>query len=547
MRTLVLLCALLAACGPVTSSGTGSTGGSSTDAGTPPDTPDGGTSQGGIDAGRPVQQFGLRIGVNGQGSIQSSPAGINCGQVCAAAFDQGTSVALTAAPASGFRFDGWGGACSGPGGCTVTMQGETQVWATFAAIPPTQHAMTVILTGTGSGTVSSQPNGIDCGSTCSATFDEGVGVTLTPAAAAGSQFDGWGGACTGTDSCAVSMNREQVVAARFQPLAPSPQKLAYSITEVPAVEGSTSLLANAIDSRGDIVGTYYVPNNSGEVNARAFFYDASKGSTRRIGGNDGSTIQMANGVNDSLAMALSTDARPGLHQHGFLWRDSGQTDIGALPPGPNGPQTGATAVNQRGWITGWSLGAKNFQRAILWDGSTLRDLGSADDNWSYGYAINIDGVVAGASSVPNDAFHQHAAVFQNGAVKDLGTLGAYTATAFGINDRGRVVGSSLAGASSQLHAFVYDLPNGPMRDVSPKAFCWLNGVNNSGDAVGACKPGDRNHAFIWTNDAFIDLNDAISDPAWLLTTATAINDRGQIAATASHNGGAFQAVLLTPR
>ncbi|TMB15409.1 MAG: DUF3466 family protein [Deltaproteobacteria bacterium] len=547
MRTFVLLCALLAACGPVTSSGTGSTGGSSTDAGTPPDTPDGGTSQGGIDAGRPVQQFGLRIGVNGQGSIQSSPAGINCGQVCAAAFDQGTSVALTAAPASGFRFDGWGGACSGPGGCTVTMQGETQVWATFAAIPPTQHAMTVILTGTGSGTVSSQPNGIDCGSTCSATFDEGVGVTLTPAAAAGSQFDGWGGACTGTDSCAVSMNREQVVAARFQPLAPSPQKLAYSITEVPAVEGSTSLLANAIDSRGDIVGTYYVPNNSGEVNARAFFYDASKGSTRRIGGNDGSTIQMANGVNDSLAMALSTDARPGLHQHGFLWRDSGQTDIGALPPGPNGPQTGATAVNQRGWITGWSLGAKNFQRAILWDGSTLRDLGSADDNWSYGYAINIDGVVAGATSVPNDAFHQHAAVFQNGAVKDLGTLGAYTATAFGINDRGRVVGSSLAGASSQLHAFVYDLPNGPMRDVSPKAFCWLNGVNNSGDAVGACKPGDRNHAFIWTNDAFIDLNDAISDPAWLLTTATAINDRGQIAATASHNGGAFQAVLLTPR
>src|SRR5438105_7660449 len=547
MRTLVLLCALLAACGPVTSSGTGSTGGSSTDAGTPPDTPDGGTSQGGIDAGRPVQQFGLRIGVNGQGSIQSSPAGINCGQVCAAAFDQGTSVALTAAPASGFRFDGWGGACSGSGGCTVTMQGETQVWATFAAIPPTQHAMTVILTGTGSGTVSSQPNGIDCGSTCSATFDEGVGVTLTPAAAAGSQFDGWGGACTGTDSCAVSMNREQVVAARFQPLAPSPQKLAYSITEVPAVEGSTSLLANAIDSRGDIVGTYYVPNNSGEVNARAFFYDASKGSTRRIGGNDGSTIQMANGVNDSLAMPLSTDARPGLHQHGFLWRDSGQTDIGALPPGPNGPQTGATAVNQRGWITGWSLGAKNFQRAILWDGSTLRDLGSADDNWSYGYAINIDGVVAGASSVPNDAFHQHAAVFQNGAVKDLGTLGAYTATAFGINDRGRVVGSSLAGASSQLHAFVYDLPNGPMRDVSPKAFCWLNGVNNSGDAVGACKPGDRNHAFIWTNDAFIDLNDAISDPAWLLTTATAINDRGQIAATASHNGGAFQAVLLTPR
>src|SRR5207302_793299 len=85
----------------------------------------------------------------------------------------------------------------------------------------------------------------------------------------------------------------------------------YSITEVPAVPGSTSLLATAIDGRGDIVGTYYVPNKSGDVDARAFLYDASKGTTQRIGGNDGSTIQMANGVNDSLAVALSTDARRG--------------------------------------------------------------------------------------------------------------------------------------------------------------------------------------------------------------------------------------------
>ncbi len=68
--------------------------------------------------------------------------------------------------------------------------------------------------------------------------------------------------------------------------------------------------------------------------------------------------------------------------------------------------------------------------------------------------------------------------------------------------------------------------------------------------VGTRKPGDRNYTFHldqWTNGAFIDLNDTINDPSWLLTTATAINDRGQIAATASHNGGAFQAVLLTPR
>jgi probable HAF family extracellular repeat protein len=99
-----------------------------------------------------------------------------------------------------------------------------------------------------------------------------------------------------------------------------------------------------------------------------------------------------------------------------------------------------------------------------------------------------------------------------------------------------------------VHAFVYDLPNGPMRDVSPNASCTLVGVNNGGDAVGACTVSEKStHAAIWHDGAFVDLNDAITDPSWLLTGAIAINGRGQIAAVGSHNGGAFQAVLLTPR
>ena len=534
MRVFVLLCALLVACGPVASSGTGSTGGPSTDAGAP-------------DSGRPIRQFSLSIGVNGQGSVQSSPAGVDCGVVCASAFDEGTPVSLTVVAGSGFRFDGWGGACSGPGPCTVTLQSDTQVWATFVVIPPRQHAITVILTGTGAGTISSQPTGIDCGKTCSATFDEGTGVTLTAAAAAGSEFGGWGGACSGNGGCTVTMNREQVVAARFQPVAPPPQKPAYTITEIPGVEGSSSLVPNGIDSRGNLVGTYWITNGR-IVDAHAFLYDVGTGATRRIGGNDGSSSQMANGVNDSLAVALATNTRPGTHQHGFLWRDGSQTDIGAIPAGPNGPQTAATAINQRGSIAGWSLGAKNFQRAVLWDGSTLRDLGSANDNWSYAYAINIDGVVAGASSVANDPFNTHAAVFQNGTVKDLGTLGNRWSTASAINDRGRVVGSAMTATGKDIHAFVYDLPDGPMRDVSPSANCGLFAVNNSGDAVGYCTPDQKvNHGVLWHDGAFIDLNDAITDPSWLIGAARAINDRGQIAVTANHNGGAFQAVLLTPR
>jgi hypothetical protein len=70
--------------------------------------------------------------------------------------------------------------------------------------------------GTGSGTVMSAPAGIDCGTTCSASFRAGITVNLDAVAAPGSTFTGWsGGGCSGTDSCAVSMSGAQSVAATF--------------------------------------------------------------------------------------------------------------------------------------------------------------------------------------------------------------------------------------------------------------------------------------------------------------------------------------------
>jgi hypothetical protein len=69
----------------------------------------------------------------GSGSVTSSPAGIDCGATCSHAYDQGTTVTLTATPASGSRFAGWsGGGCPGTGDCQVTLNGDTEVTATFA-------------------------------------------------------------------------------------------------------------------------------------------------------------------------------------------------------------------------------------------------------------------------------------------------------------------------------------------------------------------------------------------------------------------------------
>jgi hypothetical protein len=69
----------------------------------------------------------------GAGTVTSSPVGISCGASCLAAFTAGTTVTLTAAPASGSTFGGWSGACTGTGSCTITLDADRSVTATFNA------------------------------------------------------------------------------------------------------------------------------------------------------------------------------------------------------------------------------------------------------------------------------------------------------------------------------------------------------------------------------------------------------------------------------
>jgi hypothetical protein len=149
---------------------------------------------------------------SGGGTITSNPAGISCGSACSASYASGTSVTLTAAPATGSVFTGWSGACSGTGSCVVTMSAARSVTATFAV---QSFSLNLTKAGTGSGSVTSSPAGINCGSTCSANFNNATSVTLTPTAGTGSTFAGWGGACSGTGSCVVSMTAAKSVTATF--------------------------------------------------------------------------------------------------------------------------------------------------------------------------------------------------------------------------------------------------------------------------------------------------------------------------------------------
>ena len=79
-----------------------------------------------------------------------------------------------------------------------------------AATPPTLAVVVV-----GAGTVTSQPAGIACPGKCTATFAAGTSVVLTATRQNSSTFLRWGGSCTGTGTCTVTMATLMAVAAQF--------------------------------------------------------------------------------------------------------------------------------------------------------------------------------------------------------------------------------------------------------------------------------------------------------------------------------------------
>jgi hypothetical protein len=149
----------------------------------------------------------------GDGTVVSTPAGINCGTACSATFLSSNSVTLDATTTSGSTFTGWsGGGCSGTAPCTLAGNATVTVTASFS---PAFYALTVAKSGPGS--VTSAPAGISCGSDCSESFANGTMVTLTANPNNGSTFMGWtGGGCSGASlTCTVSVRSATSVSAAF--------------------------------------------------------------------------------------------------------------------------------------------------------------------------------------------------------------------------------------------------------------------------------------------------------------------------------------------
>jgi probable HAF family extracellular repeat protein len=177
-------------------------------------------------------------------------------------------------------------------------------------------------------------------------------------------------------------------------------------------------------------------------------------------------------------------------------------------------------------------------------------------------AINNRGQVAGAKWIrwtddPGyfDGTHQvrepvtHAALWERGNLRDLGTLGGEASTARGINDQGQIVGDSMDGKGI-TRAFLWE--RGSMHDLGPPSGSRLASavaINNRCQVVGACQMASETHAALWKPGESYDLNALVHPPQgadWLLTEAADINDHGQIICRGRARGN-DAAYLLTPR
>ncbi len=183
-------------------------------------------------------------GGEGEGRVVSTPAAVDCAAACDVEIVAGTEVTLTAVPGPNAAFAGWTGACVGTGPCTLTMNADVAVTATF--VP--RFTLTYVKGGAGTGTVRVDPVGLDCASGCAPTVDAGTVLTLTATAAPGSLFTGWSGGCSGTAPCAVVMSAATTVTATFEP--------SFVLTFTKAGTGSGGAVSNPVGINCDSVCSY---------------------------------------------------------------------------------------------------------------------------------------------------------------------------------------------------------------------------------------------------------------------------------------------------
>ena len=205
------------------------------------------------------------------------------------------------------------------------------------------------------------------------------------------------------------------------------------------------------------------------------------------------------------------------------------TDLGTLP---GGSYSKAGGINASGQVVGWADIA-GADHAFLYSNGTMSDLGTLGGTISRAYGINTNGQVIGESTDANG--NGRAFLYTAGTMTDLGTVVGFPSGATAINGSGQVVG--WAGG----HAFLYS--NGTMTDLgtlSGYAKSCAQAINSGGQVVGWVDDAPvydyLSRAFLYSNGTMQDLVGTL--PGYPYSVARGINDNGEVVGWANTASGA---------
>jgi probable HAF family extracellular repeat protein len=300
--------------------------------------------------------------------------------------------------------------------------------------------------------------------------------------------------------------------------------LTYTITDLGTFGGTLSY-GNGLNNRGQAVGGASLPCN---CTSHPFLWDY--GVLGDLGTPDETGNNGAASIND-LGQVVGV-----VSGHPFLWsRQAGTTKFDFF--------ASVSYVNNHGEFVGELAGVSH---AYVYTGGMAHDLGTLYGGVSAAVGINDAGIVVGQAS--GHAF----SYTEDGGLEDLGTHDGNpgdSSTASAINNLGQIVGDSYITAAGTTHAALF--VDGKVEDIGTLGgYSWANAINNLGQVVGQSAAADGIHAFFedLATMQMVDLNNEIPpDTGWKLLNAGGINDAGQIVGSGALPGyNNVHAYLLTP-
>jgi probable HAF family extracellular repeat protein len=288
--------------------------------------------------------------------------------------------------------------------------------------------------------------------------------------------------------------------------------------------GGTFTEAVDINDRGEIVGI----GVGATFQIHAFLWQ--KGIMTDLGPSNGVTSYGWPAINNQGLIVFNDAIPTNADSRAFLWEPIGRTDLGDL----GGALTYASAINERGQVTGVGTTATGEYHAFLWDDGAMTDLGPMA---TPGYAAlsgvpkaNRKGQTVFTYNMADTSF---AAILWDGNARvRLPDLGGKFSIPADINESGQVTGTSFP-LNSEGHAVIWE--DGAISDLGRGV---AMAINNAGDVVIQRDAGTTPRAFLWHRGVLTDLGTL--GGAWTLVHA--INDRGQVigvSEVASGEGHAF--------